>query len=61
MIVSRDVGVIPLTDAAGITKPYNYPSHKGIDIGAVSGTKIKSAIEGVVTQVSSKGDYRKSY
>lgn len=33
MIVSRDVGVIPLTDAAGITKPYNYPSHKGIDIG----------------------------
>ena len=35
--------------------------HKGIDIGAVSGTKIKSAIEGVVTQVSSKGDYRKSY
>ena len=35
--------------------------HKGIDIGAVSGTKIKSAIEGIVTQVSSKGDYRKSY
>lgn len=35
--------------------------HKGIDIGAVSGTKIKSAIDGIVTQVSSKGDYRKSY
>lgn len=33
MIVSRDVGVIPLTDAAGITKVYSYPSHKGIDIG----------------------------
>ena len=33
MIVSRDVGVVPLTDAAGITKVYNYPSHKGIDIG----------------------------
>ena len=33
MIVGRDVGVIPLTDAAGITKVYNYPSHKGIDIG----------------------------
>ena len=34
--------------------------HKGIDIGAVSGTKIKSAIEGTVIQVSSQGDYRKS-
>lgn len=28
-----DKGIIPLTDARGITKPYNYPSHKGIDIG----------------------------
>lgn len=27
------MGIIPLTDARGITKPYNYPSHKGIDIG----------------------------
>ena len=35
--------------------------HSGIDIGAVTGTKIKSATEGIVTQVSSKGDYRKSY
>ena len=29
----KNVGIIPLTDARGITKPYNYPSHKGIDIG----------------------------
>ena len=29
----RNNGIIPLTDARGITKPYNYPSHKGIDIG----------------------------
>lgn len=31
--MNRDMGIIPLTDARGITKPYNYPSHKGIDIG----------------------------
>lgn len=31
--------------------------HKGIDIGADSGTKIKSAMTGVVSQVSSEGDY----
>lgn len=35
--------------------------HKGIDIGAVSGTKIVSSIDGKVTQVSSKGDYRKAF
>ena len=29
----KNIGIIPLTDARGITKPYNYPSHKGIDIG----------------------------
>lgn len=29
----KNVGIIPLTDARGITKNYNYPSHKGIDIG----------------------------
>lgn len=34
--------------------------HKGIDVGAMAGTKIKSAIEGTVTQVSSQGDYRKT-
>lgn len=33
MNYGKNVGIIPLTDAAGITKPYNYPSHKGIDIG----------------------------
>ncbi len=35
--------------------------HKGIDIGAISGTKILSSTEGTVIQVSSKGDYRKSF
>lgn len=33
MNYGKDVGIIPLTDARGITKLYNYPSHKGIDIG----------------------------
>jgi len=31
--------------------------HKGIDIAAATGTKIKSAMSGTVTQVSSEGDY----
>ncbi len=31
--------------------------HKGIDIAAQSGTKIKAAMTGIVTQVSSEGDY----
>ena len=35
--------------------------HKGIDIGATLGTKIISSIEGKVTQVSSQGDYRKTF
>ena len=34
--------------------------HKGIDIGAPTGTKIKSSIEGTVSKVSSVGDYRKT-
>ena len=29
----KNVGVVPLTDAAGITKVFNWPSHKGLDIG----------------------------
>lgn len=33
MFYGKNVGVIPLTDAAGITKPFNWPSHKGVDIG----------------------------
>lgn len=35
--------------------------HKGIDIGAAGGTIIKASMEGIVTQVSSQGDYRKSF
>ena len=33
--------------------------HKGIDIGADSGTKINAAMSGLVTQVSGEGDYGK--
>ncbi len=35
--------------------------HTGIDIGAKKGTVIKSSIEGTVSQVSSVGDYRKTF
>ena len=35
--------------------------HTGIDIAAERGTIIKASMEGIVTQVSSEGDYRKSY
>lgn len=35
--------------------------HTGIDIAAETGTVIKSAFTGMVTLVSSEGDYRKSY
>lgn len=33
MFYGKNVGVVPLTDAAGITKVFNWPSHKGLDIG----------------------------
>lgn len=33
MFYGKNVGVVPLTDAAGITKPFAWPSHKGVDIG----------------------------
>lgn len=33
MYYGRDVGVIPLTDANWISKPFSWPSHKGVDIG----------------------------
>lgn len=33
MFVGNNIGVIPLTDARGITKVFNWPSHKGLDIG----------------------------
>lgn len=29
----REIGIIPLTDAAGITKQYNAETHRGLDIG----------------------------
>ncbi len=36
---------------------YVTGAHTGIDIAADSGTKIKAAMTGIVTQVSSEGDY----
>lgn len=35
------------------------PNHTGIDISAISGTPIKSAMAGTVVQVSNEGDYGK--
>ena len=35
--------------------------HTGIDIANLSGTKIRSATDGMVTLASTKGDYRKSF
>lgn len=29
----REIGIIPLTDAAGITKQFNAQTHRGLDIG----------------------------
>lgn len=36
-------------------------NHAGIDIAAAKGSSIISATDGVVTEVSSQGDYRKTY
>lgn len=36
-------------------------NHTGIDIAAVTGTKIKSATEGTVILASSEGDYRQTF
>lgn len=35
------------------------PNHTGVDIGAATGTVIRAAHSGIVTQVSSQGDYGK--
>ena len=52
-----------ITSRFGTRTPSSIISenHSGIDIGAVEGTKIKAAIQGIVTKVSSFGDYRKSF
>ena len=52
-----------ITSRFGLRTPTNIISanHAGIDIGANDGTKIKAAMDGKITLVSSKGDYRKSY
>ena len=52
-----------ITSRFGLRTPTNVISanHAGIDIGANEGTKIKAAMDGKITLVSSKGDYRKSY
>lgn len=52
-----------ITSRFGLRTPTNIISanHAGIDIGANEGTKIKAAMDGKITLISSKGDYRKSY
>ena len=52
-----------ITSRFGFRTPTNIISanHAGIDIGAGEGTKIKAAMDGKITLVSSEGDYRKSY
>ncbi len=52
-----------ITSRFGFRTPTNIISanHAGIDIGASEGTKIKAAMDGKITLVSSEGDYRKSY
>lgn len=63
--IKEKVELIKPLDEYIITSPYGErPSsdivssnHKGIDLGAVSGTIIKSASDGVVTQASSYGDF----
>ena len=39
------------------SNPIVTPNHKGLDIGAVTGTVIVAAHSGTITQVSSEGDY----
>ena len=43
------------------TNPNVPRNHTGLDLAAPTGTVIKSATDGVVTMVSSAGDYGKHY
>ena len=52
-----------VTSRYGPRTPTNIISanHAGIDIGASTGSPIIAAMDGTVTQVSTQGDYRKSF
>ena len=58
MFYGKNVGVVPLTDAAGITKPFNWPSHKGVDIGwyATQYCPVLAWQDGVVVQKGYGGE-----
>lgn len=58
MFYGKNVGVVPLTDAAGITKPFAWPSHKGVDIGwyATQYCPVLAWQDGVVVQKGYGGE-----
>lgn len=58
MYYGKNVGVVPLTDAAGITKPFAWPSHKGVDIGwyATQYCPVLAWQDGVVVQKGYGGE-----
>ena len=47
-----NVGLVPLQEAAGITKPFNWPSHKGVDLGykTIVNTPVLAWQDGVVVR-----------
>ena len=58
MFYGVDVGVVPLADAAGITKVFAWPSHKGVDIGwyATQYCPVLAWQDGVVVQKGYGGE-----
>ena len=58
MFYGKNVGVVPLTDAAGITKPFAWPSHKGVDVGwyATQYCPVLAWQDGVVVQKGYGGE-----
>lgn len=58
MYYGKNMGVVPLTDAAGITKPFAWPSHKGVDIGwyATQYCPVLAWQDGVVVQKGYGGE-----
>ena len=58
MFYGKNVGVVPLADAAGITKVFAWPSHKGVDIGwyATQYCPVLAWQDGVVVQKGYGGE-----